>query len=383
MTTLLRVLRDQQRLTQPAMPDRLERRARELGERDFALSGRQFARLEAGEVKTAPRQANRRVIEAEYANRYEDLMAVVEDHADVGETSKVVVTATAGTPAEHFESIIASLSQIDHQQGPLGVRDPAVAVYRSVLSTARTSMRTDGSDWLRLAARCAELIGWFYQDSGMPGQAREWTVQALDLAEGVQAGELIPYFLMRRSSIAIDLGSAGDALLLAERSLRRARSGPERALALREVAAAHALNGNAHAFEEAVETALDHACGRDPRTPLAPYCTLPYLRSEAGAAALLLGDSGLAISYLDLAVREWSGGQERDRAICMARLALAWANQRDVEQAESIALAAASVAVSASSPRAANVLAEVLRVVGQVAGHHRAVKLGEHLTSVR
>jgi len=383
MTTLLRLLRDQQRLTQPAMLDRLERRARELGEGDFALSGRQFARLEAGEIKTAPRQANRRVIEAEYATGYEDLMAVVEDDEDAGETSKVVAAATAGTPAQHFQEIIASLSWIDHRQGPLGVRDPAVAVYRSVLSTARTSTRGDRRDWLRLAARCAELIGWFYQDSGMPGKAREWTAQALDLAEGVQAGELIPYFLMRRSSIAIDLGAGGDALLLAERSLRRARSGPERALALREVAAAHALNGNARGFEQAVETALDHACGRDPRTPLAPYCTLPYLRSEAGAAALVLGDVGLAISYLDLAVREWSGGQERDRAICMARLALAWADQRDVEQAASIALAAASVAASAPSPRAAGVLGEVLRVVGQVAGHHRAVRLGEQLASIR
>lgn len=381
MATLLRQLRDRQRLTQPAMLDRLERRARELGENDFALSGRQFARLEAGEIKTAPRPANRRVIEAEYAKPYEDLVATGEDWG--GGPSIFEATTIAATPAEHFEAIIAHLSQLDHQCGPKDVRDPATAVYRSVLATARARQGKDAKVCLRLAARCAELIGWLYQDSGLPRQAREWTAQALDLAEGVEAGELIPYILMRRSSVAIDLGSADDALLLADRALRNARSGPDRALALRGVAAAHALNGNLNGLREAVDRAFDHAAGRDPRTPLAPYCTIPYLRSEAGASALLFGDADLAICYLEVAVREWAGGQERDRAICMARLALALVNAHEVEKAESAAMAAASAASAAPSPRATETLAEVLHALGRTEGRPRMASLGEQLASVR
>jgi len=188
---------------------------------------------------------------------------------------------------------------------------------------------------------------------------------------------------MRRSSITVELGAADDALLLADRSLRLARSGPDRALALREVAAAHALNGNACGLREAVDKALDHACGSDPRTTLAPYCTVPYLRSEAGASALLLGDAHLAINYLDAAAREWTGGQERDKAICMARLALAWVSANEVEQAETVALAAASAALTAPSQRATGALGEVLRVLGRVGGQRRAARLGEQLASLR
>jgi enoyl-CoA hydratase/carnithine racemase len=362
------------------MLDRLERRARELGENDYALSERQFARLEAGEIKTAPRQANRRVIEAEFGKPYEDLISTAENHA--AGMSAVVSTAIDASPTQHFAAIIGHLAQLDHQQGPRGVLDPAVAVYRSVLSTAKTLQSKEHDECLRLAARCAELIGWLCQDSGRPQPGREWTIQALDLAETVDAGELIPYVLMRRSAIAIDLGAPDDALLLAERALRHGRSGPDRALAFREVAAAHALNGNGRDFREAVDRALDYAGGGETRTPLAPYCTIPYLHSEAGASALILGDAKLAVSYLETAVREWPGGQPRDRAVCLARLALACANTREVERAATVALEAATAASAAPSPRPEDVWLGggeaceecVLRATASVGGHFD----GEH-----
>lgn len=225
-------------------------------------------------------------------------------------------TALDVGPTEHFAAIVGHLAQLDHHQGPAAVIAPAAAVYNGVVLTAKRFQGRRRDHCLRLAAQCAELIGWLHQDSRQHGLAQEWTVQALDLAEAVQARELIAYILMRRSAIAIDMRQADKALLLAERALRYGRNGAERALALRAVAAAHALEKAEVEFREALERALDHASDDSPRSPLTVYCGIPYACSEAGASALLLGDLSMAVDYLERAARGWGAGQRRDRALC-------------------------------------------------------------------
>lgn len=363
MVTLMRLVRDQRQLTRQAMLDRLERRARELRETGYSLSERQLVRLEAGEIKTAPRQANRRVLEAELGKPYEDLIAPVGEHHRVrtaGMAPVLAPTALDAPPAEHFAEIVGHLAQLDHHQGPRAVIAPALAIYDAVVSTGKGSQGQEREHCLRIAAQCAELIGWLHQDSRQYGPAQEWTVQALDLAEAVQAGELIGYILTRRSAIAIDMGRPDHALVLAERALRCARSGPERSLAFRAVAAAHALGRDDVAFQEAVERALDHSADGAPRSPLTVYCTVAYLCSEAGSSALVLGDLHLAVQYLERAAGEWGSGQRRDKALCLARLALAYAKEGEMERAGAVALDAATEVAVAPSPRAAAILQTVV-----------------------
>lgn len=374
VVTLMRVLRDQRRLTQAAALDRLERRARQLGENSFALSLRQYARIEAGLVKTVPYPARLRVIEAEYGRPYQDLVASVEEPAE----APVLLAASTleADPAEHYAALVGHLAQLDHETGPRPTLEPATSVYRSIYQTATAARGGDRDRYLRLAAQCAELVGWLYQDSAQPAQAGEWTQRALDLAEAVEAWDLIPYVLMRRSSIAVDLDQADDALRLAERALRRGGSSLDQALALREIAASHALKGQATQFREAVERALEYADGTLPRSSLAPYCSVAFLRSEAGAAALELGDPLLAVSYLDPAMRDWPASQPRDRAVCTARLALAYARSGELDRAEDIAVKAVEAATGSRSARFDTTLELALRTVIEVDGR-RAGRLRE------
>jgi transcriptional regulator with XRE-family HTH domain len=358
---LLRALREQRNLTRPEMLDRLERRARELREGSFALTERQLARLETGQVKTAPRVVTTRVIEAEFCRPISDLLSVA-DPSSPGVASPAPTALDAG-PLDHWTVIIGELAQLDHRQGPSDVLEPARSVYASLIHAAEDGRCTDRPHYVRLAARCAELIGWFCQDSARLDEADAWTARSFDLAEAVEACELGAYVLMRRSAIAVERGKAGDALLLAERALRRSSSGHDRALALREVAAAHALNRNVPAFRGAVDMALGQAAAGVGRSPLTTYCSIPYLWSEAGAAALAAGEPGLATEYLRQALDEWEDGQPRDLAVCRARLALAHAHGDDPEQVVTVAVEVLRDPTAKPSPRAVASLHQALRVL--------------------
>lgn len=371
MTTLLRVLREDRRLTQAAMLDRLERRARELGEGGFSLSARQYERIEHGAVRGSPRPANRRILEAELGRPLEDLLAP----ADSPILRLQPNTTGAADGVEHLEAVVAHLSALDHQEGAVNVLAPAVAMYSALRDRARVHDGPARDQCLRVAARCAELIGWLHQDSGRPDEARRWTADALDLAESAQAGELRSYILMRRSSVEVDLGDAEAARMLAERALRYGRNAADRSLAYREIAAACALDGDLAGMRRATDTAVDHATGLEARSPLAPYCTIAYLHSEAGASALRLGDARLALDYLTNAAARWDADQPRDRALCLARLALAHARHGQADRAVTTARQAATTARPAGSPRLARTLGQIRPALEEIGAHHWADQL--------
>ena len=360
-------------------PSQLLRSIRErcgLAQSEFApLLGRAIGRpdLTAGALRAWEEQAvrvPRPVLEAAA-----DVARELPVHGATG----VPVRVEQAAPAEHFAVIVRQLAVLDHERGPKGVLGPAVAVYKSVWEAAKTARSADRNGCLRLAARCAELVGWLLQDSGRLREAREWTDRALDLAESADAGELAPYILMRRSAIAADLARPDDSLLLAERGLRGAGDSPDRALALREVAAARALMGDEMGFREAVEQAFAHADDAGRTVALAPYCTMSYLRSEAGASALVLGKPSLAVSYLEPAGRDWPSGQQRDLALCLARLALAHARAGQLEPAEETVLRAGRAATAASSRRFDATLNRVLQTLSELGGPRVSERLRERL----
>ena len=102
------------------------------------------------------------------------------------------------------------------------------------------------------------------------------------------------YTLMRRSNIATETGRGHDALLLAEAALHPRPLTPGlRAAALRQKAAALALLDEEAGYRQAVDDGLD-AAGRHDTSPLTVYCTVPYMKMEAGAAAMNLRQPRLA-----------------------------------------------------------------------------------------
>jgi len=367
----------ERRLTREQTIDVLESRAQAMGIHDFALSLRQLDRWLAQEVGD-PRAARCRVAEAEFGHRIERLLS-----AERASGSALVAMTAAASPLEHFGAVADHFAQIDHQTGARSALGAASAVCRSVLAAADRSRGGDRDQCLRLAARYAELVGWFHQDLGSLAKAQQWTAKSLDLADAVDAKEMIPYVLMRRSVIAAELGRADETLLLAESAIRKAAGrGTERALALRQVAAAHAMKGDMSAFQAAVNSSIDAITPTGDRFELAPYCTAAYLRSEAGSAALVLGNAKLAIDYLELAVNEWPSGQQRDRAICVARLALAHARRGDLDRAEEAAVTASTAAANCGSIRFSRTLHTTIDVIREKGGGHRAAAFARHTASV-
>jgi hypothetical protein len=73
---LLQRLMIERHLTREHTVEALERRAREMGVRDFTLSPRQLDRWLGGEVATLPRPSVCRVVEAEFGYPVRRLLAV-------------------------------------------------------------------------------------------------------------------------------------------------------------------------------------------------------------------------------------------------------------------------------------------------------------------
>jgi hypothetical protein len=66
----------------------------------------------------------------------------------------------------------------------------------------------------------------------------------------------------------------------------------------------------------------------------APYCSPDYVAMEAGASWLLLGHPRSAIPILEKGHSEWlDNSQMRDYALCVSRLAAAYAAAGELEQA--------------------------------------------------
>lgn len=362
----------ERRLTRDQTIQVLDRRARQMGINDFTLSLRQLDRWLAQEVGD-PRSVRCRVIEAEFGHRIEKLLSTVPGRG----VARSGFVGLATTPLEHFGAIVSHLTQIDHDTGAASALGPATEVYRSVLASASQSNGCDRDEGLELAARCAELVGWFHQDAGSPGQAREWTAKALDLAEAAAAKELTSYLLMRRSAVAAELGIADEALLLAGGALRHAKHDVERALASRQLAVAHALKGDPSAVVDAAEAAISAVTTAGGSTGLAPYCSVSYIRSEVGSAALAVGDPRLAVEFLEPAAAGWPTDQRRDRSICLVRLALAYARRGDLDRAEATAFRASDAAVGCGSNRFDRTLRSMIDTVKERGGAHRVRALAD------
>ena len=364
----------ERRLTREQTIEVLDRRARQMGINNFALSLRQLDRWLAQEVGD-PRSVRCRVAESEFGYRIERLLSTVRHEGVIlGGLLHLDVS-----PLEHFGAIVSHLAQIDHETGATSALGPATEVYRSVLAAAGQSSGCDRDESFELAARCAELVGWFHQDAGSPGEAREWTARALDLAESADAQELLPYVLMRRSAVAAELGLADEALLLAGSAFRRANHDGDRALASRQLAVAHALQCDGSAVVEAAEAAISAVTTSGASEELAPYCSISYIQSEVGAAALTLGDPRLAVEFLEPAAAGWPMGQRRDRAICLTRLALAYAGRGELDRAEAVTLRASEAAVGCGSTRFNRTLRSTIDTIRYKGGGHRVAALADAL----
>ena len=244
-------------------------------------------------------------------------------------TQAELVLPAGPVTIEALRSMLAANIEADMEMGP-ALSLPAIRsqlpLIQSLCHQARGGQRLAT---LRLGIEFNEFCGWLYQDCAKYERAMACTTMALDLAAELDDPRVLSYVLMRESNIATDAGQPGRAAGLANAALARSRQLTPRlrAVALRQKANAHALLGERKDFERARDQACVQAAASTSQhdDDAAAYCTPCYVEMEAGASLVQLGRPAAAVAIFEECRALWPAGKERDRVLCVARLATAYA----------------------------------------------------------
>jgi tetratricopeptide (TPR) repeat protein len=209
-----------------------------------------------------------------------------------------------------------------------------LAFIEEYLRDARKQTRIE---LLTVGARYAEFAGWLHQDAGHARAATFWSDRAVEWAQ--QAGNcvLVAYVLTRKSNQASDDRDAGRIVGLAQAAQREPAPipGRVRALALRQEAHAYALDGDELACNRKLDDALNMVALSERNGDPGPgsYCTAVYLELHRATCWQELGKSKRAIDLFERELVELPAAQNRDRGVYLARLAAAYADDNNPEQA--------------------------------------------------
>ncbi|WUD73794.1 helix-turn-helix transcriptional regulator [Streptomyces sp. NBC_00510] len=287
--------------------------------------------------------------------------------------------APEASPAvlDYLKSVFVQHAQAEPLVGPRFLVPAVQSQVPLIEELCKEASGPHREEVVRLGSRYAEFLGWLHQDSGDSRSAMLWTNRALDYAAELDDPALSSYVFQRRSNIAGEAGQAGYAMGLANGALREGRRLPRkiRAVALRASAYAHAQLGHADESARALDdarTLADAAAGEG--SDLAPYCSVSYIDMEAANCALQLGHPEDAVQTLEQSLTRWPAEQQRDRGLCLARLATAYAQMEDVEAAYNAASQAVSIAQTTGSAR---ILAELGRLQGYLTPWSKLVEIAE------
>jgi tetratricopeptide (TPR) repeat protein len=260
--------------------------------------------------------------------------------------------------------------EADRLMGSMCITSP-IQLQMPVLERAcEVSRGADRAEILRFACQFTEFSGWLFQDAGDLVCAMHWTDRALDYALELGDQRVIAYTLMRKAMIATESGNCAQGLGIANSALERsgALTPRLRAVLLRQRSYSNAALGEVIASardsdEAVVEAVAGIQQGEEDR---APYCTPAYAAMEAGASWVLLGHPRTAIPILEKSRSEWQDhSQVRDYALCVSRLALAYAAAGEPERARAAAEEVAALAQGLGSRRVAGQIDLVYRRLGR------------------
>ena len=256
--------------------------------------------------------------------------------------------------------------EADRLMGSLCVAGPIQLQMPVIEKACEVSRGADRTEMLRFACQFAEFGGWIFQDAGDLTCAMQWTNRALDYALELGDERVIAYTLMRKAMIATEGGTPAQGLGIADAALRRKDSLTPRlrAVILRQRSYSNAVLGEVIATARDADEAVTEAIAGENQDEedRAPYCTPTYAAMEAGASWVLLGHPKTAIPILEKSRSEWADHTEvRDYALCVSRLALAYAAAGDVERACAAADEVVALAQGLGSRRVAGQLGLLYR----------------------
>ncbi|MFY1677510.1 transcriptional regulator [Streptomyces sp. WMMC905] len=259
-----------------------------------------------------------------------------------------------------------ALVELDHQYGSGHVRPVVVHYLNSVVSglLAGSYRETVGRDLFAAVARLTELAGYMAVDTGQPGLAQRYYIQALRLAHAAGDRGYGGYVLAASMShLAAQLGNPREIAQLARAAQEgtRGRVTP-RAEAMFHAAEArgHALLGDAQAARRSAGRAIgamesaDASAGDDP--DWISHFDEAYLADELAHCHRDLGESEAAARWARQSLDGHPSSRARRRAIGHLLLAAARVQQREIDEACEAALPAVDLLRTLRSERGAEYL---------------------------
>ncbi|MGW1495322.1 transcriptional regulator [Streptomyces sp. NBC_00191] len=275
--------------------------------------------------------------------------ALVEPSRDwliTGADSQVARTAGARVGASDVEAVramTAALTELDHRFGSGHVRPVVVHYLNSVVSGLLSGSYREsvGRELFAAAARLTELAGYMAVDTGQPGLAQRYYIQALRLAQAAGDRGYGGYVLAASMShLAAQLGNPREIAQLARAAQEGARgrvTPRAQAMFLAAEARGHALLGDARTCHEAAGKAVraleqaEPSAGDDPAW--IAHFNQAYLADELAHCYRDLGQPEAAARHASDALDGLPESRARRRAIGLVLLATAQVQQREVEEA--------------------------------------------------
>ncbi|MFE9248666.1 transcriptional regulator [Streptomyces sp. NPDC007088] len=259
-----------------------------------------------------------------------------------------------------------ALVGLDHQYGSGHVRPVVVHYLNSVVSGLLSGSYREsvGRELFGAVARLTELAGYMAIDTGQPGLAQRYYIQALRLAQAADDRAYGGYVLAASMShLAAQLGNPREISQLARAAQEGARGrATPRARSMFHAAEArgHALLGDRRSAQEAVGRAESElarcAPERDEDPAWIAHFDEAYLADELAHCYRDLGDPVQSARAAGAALAGHPRSRTRRRAIGLVLLATAQVQQREVEEGCRTGLRAAELLGSLRSNRGAEYL---------------------------
>lgn len=269
---------------------------------------------------------------------------------------------------EAVRATTAALVELDRRWGAGHVRPLVVHYLNSVVAglLAGSYRETTGRALFGAAARLSELAGYMAIDSGMPGLAQRYYIQALRLAQAAGDRGFGGYVLAAAMShLAGELGNAREVVQLARAAQEgsRGRVTPRaEALFLAAEARGHAQTEDRESCRRTAAAALaaleraDSASGEDP--PWITHFDEAYLADELAHCHRDLGQGRAAQQRAAEALAAHPAGRARRRAIGLVVMATGQLQEGELDRACHTAAQAGTVLAGLRSGRAQEYLAD-------------------------
>ncbi|WP_381797062.1 transcriptional regulator [Streptomyces niveus] len=263
-------------------------------------------------------------------------------------------------------AMTSALVELDHRFGSGHVRPVVVHYLNSVVSGLLSGSYREavGRRLFATVARLTELAGYMAVDTGQPGLAQRYYIQALRLAQAAGDRGYGGYVLAASMShLAAQLGNPREIAQLARAAQEGARghvTPRAQAMFLAAEARGHALMGDVNQCQAVAGralTALEHADpeGGDDPVWIAHY-DHAYLADELAHCYRDLGQPEAAARHASDSLAGHPESRSRRRAIGLVLLATAQVQQREVEEACRTGTRAAELLGTLRSSRGAEYL---------------------------